>query len=369
MSEHQAQIDTLVHEALGLPLGPTQVSLLEEAVRLSDLHSDLDRSFETRNQLMRAALFSGRVDLLMVAFAWSVATFDQHPGRFDERRLLWKYKWVTGEAVYFPHIPRARIDELLADMERRCLQAGYGQHAVAARRRDCCVEMNDSPAAEIAQVAFQSCERDLLSDCAACVVAGNGDYFALQQAWEAQIRALEPVLSGRLSCLTQPLSSTCKALLTLLRLGRTAEAEAMQRRYGPRLKLNNDHAANACRHVTFLALQGSVAQARRIFEKFFAEAMESVKPTDQLRLMRAGVVLLDRTAAVQGVDTLKLALRVELPDLPVAREGSYEIAPLREWMYGQALKISRAYDVRNGNDGEERATQQLPQLIEKFSAA
>jgi len=45
VSDHETQIAELQQQAWGLPNCPTKVSLLEEAVRIADLHNDAETAF------------------------------------------------------------------------------------------------------------------------------------------------------------------------------------------------------------------------------------------------------------------------------------------------------------------------------------
>ncbi len=364
-SDHESKINELMYEACTLPHGPTKVSLMEEAVRLADLHNDFYLAYDTRNELMEAALFSGRVDLLLVHFAWCLAAFDKEPDDFDDHDLLWKYKWVIHQTLEFPAITRAKMEEMLADMERRFLEGGYSLHAVTQQRRDLYIDMHEVEAAKTAHAAYKKTKVDSLSDCAACTRANDADYFVMLKKWKEQLKTLEPVLAGKLTCAEQPITSASKAMLTLLRLGQLEDAKAMQLKYVKKLKLGNDMNRLASNHITFLSLTGEPAKAKRIFEKFLAEILESVSRADRLHLFRAGVVMLDRIG--KKSKTIKLQSHPELP--PADEKGQYEIAALREWMYNDALKIGKVYDARNGNDGETRITEELPEMIEELSVA
>lgn len=365
MSDYESKIEELWWEAMSLPHGPTKVSLLEEAVRLADLHNDVQMGFESRSQLMEAAIFSGRIDLLMVAFAWCLAAYDRDPENFDEFDLLWKYKWVVHQTLEFPAITRARMEEMLADMERRFRAGGHSLHAVTQQRRDLLIDMHDVEGAKQAHAAHKKTKVDFLSDCRACTRANDGDYYAMLKKWKQQLKTLEPVLAGKLTCAEQPISSASKAMITMLRLGQVDEAKELQQKYVKKLKLGNDHNRMASNHITFLSLTGEPAKAKRIFEKFLPEILESVSRADRLHLFRAGVVMLDRLG--QKSKTVKLIAHPELP--APDDKGLHEIAALRDWMYNDALKISRIYDARNGNDGEERITTELPEFIADLSVA
>src|SRR3954447_9917246 len=119
-TDHVEQVERLLVQAGTLPHGPTRVDLCEEAPRIADLHNDPELGYRAREELVEAACFGGRPDLLIVGFSWCLATFDQDPaGGISAFQLLWRMKWVVGALPKFPEIELATIHRMLDDMERR----------------------------------------------------------------------------------------------------------------------------------------------------------------------------------------------------------------------------------------------------------
>src|SRR5918993_2726942 len=114
--DHAAQVDRLLGQADALPYGPTRVELCEEAVRIADLHNDTPLGYRARRELVDAASFGGRPDLLIVAFTWCLAAHDRGDVTDEsEMDLLWRMKWVVGALPKFPEIELATIHEMLDD--------------------------------------------------------------------------------------------------------------------------------------------------------------------------------------------------------------------------------------------------------------
>jgi hypothetical protein len=57
--DYQVQVEELMDQAAGLPNGPSKLALLEEAVRLADVHQDTALADEARDDLIRTATFCG----------------------------------------------------------------------------------------------------------------------------------------------------------------------------------------------------------------------------------------------------------------------------------------------------------------------
>ena len=133
--DHRDQIDELLQRANGMGHGKAQYALCDEAVRLADAHQDVEAGFHARQEYVKATMFSGQPDKMLVAFTWCLAQVDRDPERFDLYRLLWQYKWVVNALPDFPTITRRQIEEMFADMERRFLAFGATPQAVWNKRR------------------------------------------------------------------------------------------------------------------------------------------------------------------------------------------------------------------------------------------
>src|SRR5690349_10358828 len=108
-TDPRAQFDELIAEADGLPPGPAQLAVLEQAVRLADTLNDVDLGFEARSDLMDAALGVGRGDLLSVAFAWCLAKYDEHPERFPDFDVCFAFRWAISELAPHPQFGRPQL--------------------------------------------------------------------------------------------------------------------------------------------------------------------------------------------------------------------------------------------------------------------
>ena len=361
MSDHESQIQELRFKAWGLPNCPTKVSLLEEAVRIADLHNDIECGYDLRQDLIEAATFSGRIDVLMVAFSWCVAQYDRDPERFDEHDLLWKYKWALADAPDFPQVSRQQIDSLLTDMERRYKAGGHSLHAVHQMRRDAMVAMNDKPAAKKAHTAFTKARVDWLSDCKACTASNTGGYHELFEKWDDVWKSYEPIVKGKLSCHSEPLRSTSSALLPLVRLGKAAKAKELQTAMTKRLARDENPTPQAAEHLVFLSVVDETAKAKRVLERYLPKGLEAVSGLERLSMLNAAIVFCGRLLN-NGTTAIKVQLPAHLPKAD--DKGRRDVAEVRAWFEGEARKLAEQFDARNGNDGNVRALAALPELLE-----
>ena len=95
--------------------GATKCALAEEAVRLADLSGHRELRIETREALVAAATFAGRMERSMTAFAWTLANYEDEEWARD---AVWVgFHWVSEDAPLVHTIERSQLDELLEQME------------------------------------------------------------------------------------------------------------------------------------------------------------------------------------------------------------------------------------------------------------
>jgi hypothetical protein len=347
MSDHQASIDRLVVEAMSMGAGQVKVALLEEAVRLADVHGDTEMGFDLRQDLMEAAVFAGRPDLLLVAFTWCVAQHDRDPEKFAARELLWKYKWVVTHLPEFPQISRRQIEDILAEMARRFAQAGSTMHAVYHKRGEVHMLMGDRQAAAEAYALMARTQCDWLSDCRACIPDNEVEYLVINGRDEEALARARPILTGRLACAEVPQRTYASILLPLLRLGRAAEAMAYHRKGYRQIAGNAAFLRHAAMHLVFLALTDNLPKAVKLLEKHLAMALGVPSQASRFEFLLASRLLLERLAE-QGQKAMKLRLPAAFP-LHNA-QGRYQVADLLAWFGGQLQELAVRFDTRNGND-------------------
>jgi hypothetical protein len=346
VSDHHDAIDRLVHEARLVGAGPLKVALLEEAVRLADLHGDTAVGFQVRMDLMEAGNFAGRPDVLLVAFSWCLAQHDRQPERFGVTELLWKYKWVISHLPEFPQISRAQIEDMLADMGRRFAQAGSTMHAVYHKRGEVHMMMGDQQAAAEAYAWMARTPRDSLSDCRACVPDNEVEYLALMGRDEEALARAAPLLAGRLTCAEVPQRTFAQVLLPLLRLGRSPDAMHCHRQGYRQVAGQAVFLRHVALHLVFLVLTDNLPKAVKVLEKHLPIALEVPSLSCRFEFLLAGRLLLEHVAGE------RTQLKLHLPaDFPLhGAKGTYVVADLLGWFMAQGQDLAARFDARNGND-------------------
>ncbi len=347
MTEHRQTIEQLLQKSRELENGSKRVQLLEEAVHLADGHDEPDAGFRSRLALMRAAVFAGRPDLLLAAFAWCLAAHDRDPERFEVNELLWNYKWAVENAVGLPQVSRTHIEAMLADMARRYAEAGSTLHAVHQKRRDVLTHMGDLDGAARADQQLAATPRDWLSDCRACVGDTDVGRLADQSRDEDALAKAAPILARRLKCAEVPHRTYARVLLPLLRLRRAREAMPYHHAGYRLIGSNPDFLPQAGMHLMFLVLTDNLARAVAVFQDHLPNALSVPSLLDRLKFFGAARLFLERQL---GQDRRTLRLRLPPTFALFQPSAAYDTAALHDWFARQAAELAARFDARNGND-------------------
>lgn len=348
--EVREQIQALVDQAKAMSHGPSRVALVEEAVRLADVHQDGVYGFWARGELVGAATWGGRPEVAMAAFAWRLNYMDKNLDSLSDSSIfyaLWHYKWIVDDLSDYPSMSRAQIMASLDDMRRRYKAAGYSQRAVYQKQLWIAVDMGDDVEAERCYHAWLAEPRDNMSDCAACEQNTRVSFMRHLKRYDEMLDVARPLLEQEMACEAVPAVTFSKVLAPLVDLHRKADARRYHNTGWRMIRKNMSyHIDTWTYHVAYLAYVGSHDEAASQLDRYMGQALTGFSPLNRLHDTRRIAQAIEDLAAA-GVE--KLSLR--LPDqLPFFREdGSYHAAALavtlREWVRPIAL----ALDARNGN--------------------
>ncbi|MDV5143108.1 tetratricopeptide repeat protein [Streptomyces sp. SBC-4] len=287
---------------------------------------------------MSAYEFTGEHRKSPVVFARLLKLWDTAPESFSQweaRQVFWRFKWVTTSLLQVPEMPLASVRTWIEQMRSRYEAAQHGMQPVAAMRYH--VAHHTSTGVADAYDLWATRPRTELSDCEACetrhfawhqVVAGD-DTGALD-TWR-------PVFDGAQACTEEPQVSQARALLPLLRLGRTDEARSHHLTGCRRVRGHTGMQEVVGLHLEFCALSRN--------EGCGLEILAENRP-----LFEATGAPLAHLEFLTGVEVLLALVEDGHADTPVAGP------PGRNWTAGALLahvrseadRLSAAFDARNG---------------------
>ncbi|THV31431.1 hypothetical protein [Glycomyces paridis] len=339
------EIWRLLNEARFEEASETKVAALERAVEAADAIGDPELLNYALSGLVDAYEFSLDSTRILVPFARLLRSFDARPEHFDaylSRSLYWTFKWIVDKMIEQPDVPLESIEHWLDEMRRRYAEAGYSMHAPAAYEMQLAFHIGDYDRVAAAIEALGEAEEDEMSDCTACQYTSLATvvYYAEDDAADAAMEMLEPVLSGEHSCAHEPHYALALSLLPLVDLGRTEQARANHLRGYQMCKGKEDMVPMWALHVEFCALTGNEHRALEILADHARFFDLDMGVRDRQRLMEVAVLTCRRLKALGFED-------VAVPG-PGGRE--WTATGLHDWAETERLALCARFDARNGND-------------------
>ncbi|MGN2640849.1 hypothetical protein ACTD5D_32695 [Nocardia takedensis] len=323
--------------ARGLPDGRTRTQRLETLAAAAK--QGVDRALEGRVliDLAKAYTHAGERDLAPVTYARLLHIYDEYPAELGSlsHSVHWYLKWMTWGLIESPAVPLPVIRRWLDELDQRYRVKGYSPRPVLSLRATLARDLGEHVEAARLTRAAVAAPSDSMSDCDACerddwgaTAAAAGDDRTALDHWQ-------PVLDGESTCAEQPHRIASRALLPLLRLGRSADARRAHLVGYPLVRHAEGLRDAVARHVEFCALTGNEARGLEILTEHAGWLTDS--GTDAgLRLSFAGgvCVLLNRLS------------ELGLGQSPL---GTGTVASVRAGLGVELAELAARYDARNGH--------------------
>jgi hypothetical protein len=341
MASHVDQVRALLAEAAKLPDGQTKLDLLDEAVRLADLHRDVPLGVAARLPFLHVARNLLRGDRMAIAFAWCLRQYDERPELFNGRNLFDEYAELIGQLANFDAVTRPQLDAMLADLSDRMTRAGLSLGLVWSMKREMAPDVGDRG---LSREAMRQLHR---LGWGPHLTTANRFYHALFVGDEDEAMRLADrdwLLPGR----PLPASSKWfKALILLLKRGRHDELRRWQARATAATRVTDCCYWEYGAIVASLALSGRLADAARLCGQCQRAVREDTDPLTRLHFHLNMLVLFDRLHAI-GTESVLVRFHGDVPGrLP---SGRYIVSSVRDWMHAAAADLAARFDRRNGTD-------------------
>ncbi|MCB5163804.1 hypothetical protein LG634_02960 [Streptomyces bambusae] len=341
------------------PHGLPRTVTAEELAEAAEPFEQPDVLVTALLELMSAYEFTGEHRKAPVVFARLLKLWEDSPGAFSEweaHQVFWRFKWVTTSLLQVPEVPLATVNAWVDRMAARYREAGHALQPVAAMRHH--VAAHIGAGTEHTYDLWATRPRTDLSDCEACEVRQFAWHHVTAGDDDAALDIWHPVLDGDSSCSEEPQMSQARALLPLLRTGRTDEARSHHLTGYRRVRGNTGMLHEAGLHLEFCALSRNegrgleiLAENRPLFEATGA-------PLDRLGFLTGVELLLARIVA-DGHGEAAVAG-------PLGR--SWTAAGLLAHVRAEAEPLAASFDARNGTTavGDRRRARlaQQPLLAE-----
>ncbi|WP_280499106.1 hypothetical protein [Nocardia cyriacigeorgica] len=334
-------IDGELRRCRSLPHGRSRTQRLETLAAAA--RSGADRALEgsVLLELARSYMYAGERDLSPMAYGRLLSIYDAHPAELGHLSysVHWQLKWMTWDLIGNPAVPLPTVHRWLDEMDNRYRQRGYSARPVLSLRADLASAIGDHDTAIALRDSALAAQRDQMADCDACERNGWGVISAAAGDDEAALEQWRPVIDGERSCAEEPHRTLAKALVPMLRTGRTAAARSAHLTGYPLVRHNIELRASVGEHIEFCALTGNEARGLEILAEHSGWITEQAADIGS------------RLSFITGVSVLlRRLVALDMADLPV---GDATASSVLAGLENEIDEIVRRYDTRNGT-GEYR---------------
>ena len=345
MSYSEERLWGLLRQAEELSFGTSRTALVEQVIADADRAGYDGLAFHARMIATTSYVFGGEPAKSFDTFAWCLAAFDRDPEQHSGSRLdlMWQFKSTATALLAVPEVPLARVQRLLADMERRWRAGGHSPQAVYALRHIVAGHVGDLAAAEFWYGKWVGSERDQLSDCAGCDPGRQARWLSERGRYEEAVEVAGGVLDGRSTCSEQPQGILTDLLEPYLRTGRLIEARDAHRRAYRRLRGHLAALPEIGDHVWFCAVTGNTARGLELIEAHLPWLDNAPSPRAAMHFAARAALVLRRAADADARRTL------HRPDFGGRPAAEVPIGALAQELTALALGIAERFDRRNGS--------------------
>lgn len=328
------------------PHGPAEVALYEELIREADQSGDLERQYSARDGMVESAVFSGQEAKAMVAFAWCLAQSDRDPQRFPPGSLLWKYKWIVNNAFNIPTIGREQIEGLFRDVKRRFQESSVSLRPILNYEAQWEAHRgNLDLAADLADQANRL-PRDSQADCRACEHSSEILHRIHLRQYDRAVELADQSVAKRMSCGEEPQRQMSYASVAYQAAGREEDSRQCFETWYPKVRRNPNFLFSTVCHLSCLVRRGQLPEALKLFERHLPW---TAQVSSQAHIYRFFLTSHHLFAALEAAGKAEVKLRAAGELIPVADEaGKVSTAAVKDWAYGEAARIGKAFDARNG---------------------
>ena len=321
---------------------------LQTIIKRAQEQNDIDLEYEARTEFMQAVAFTNQPEKSLACFPWLLAMNDKHPGKFWLWELFWYYKWVVNEVAQFPSITKQRIMDIMEDMERRYVAAGYGTKTIVYFWRRIYQDFGEPELAKAAHEKWEQMEESSsMSDCSACVRNHLVSHHYWMGEYQEAIDAAEDLLNKKMTCKEVPKRTYHKVVDSYIYLGRLEEAIPVYKKAVRNLGHHQSYLKDYSSLLIFLSLTENFTPAKNIFVKQLQHALVHKQEHD-IQLFYIACLFFLKILQAEGRNKIVLPETLQLP--VESKNRSFQINDLIPFFDKEIDRIANLFNERNGND-------------------
>lgn len=320
-------------------------NLYRQAISIADENEDTDWGYDLRLEYLHWLSYSSSNEAMVLNFSWILNAYEENPDSYDESDFLWMYKWILSEMYSNPDVSLEQLNRILEDFKARMQRNGYSLRTYYDRLYDENMQMNRYETAYEYLQLRNAESRDDMSNCEACELDNELDYYFAVNRFDEAYRRANPLLEKQLSCRCVPTRTFAAMAVEALQAGKPdVAADMFARAEEGMLELQEDESmlCSVGTMTNYLFRTGS-ERAWEYMEKYLPWSLEA----DAYRSYIYSKKLAGGLKRVDPEQNVELRLPL---DFPLYRaDNRYLAGELADYFLEKARSLATRFDVRNGN--------------------
>lgn len=201
------EIERLLQEAELLPHGEARMKCYKDAWEIADKEKDYDMQIHCRIKFIKESVFYSDVMQSFIAFPTMIKLMDDHYEEYgttgETYSGLWYYKYILENAMEFYQISKKQFDAYFEDFKKRCIKYGFSLRTYYYLGFLFYSQIDMKKADNFYKNYILS-KRDDLSDCKACELASEIEYYLKKDDFDTAKKMAGPLFNRSISCLEAP---------------------------------------------------------------------------------------------------------------------------------------------------------------------
>ena len=320
-----------------------KLKYLKKCIDEADREKDYSEALRFRYMYIKESVFNGDCYKAVIMFPEYMALFDKHPDCHDTYSFMVAFKWIIENVPDFYQISSEMVETYFEEFRKRCEMYGYSLRTYYMKAMLFYADTDPGKAKKLLEL-FRQCERDSLSDCAACEM--NHD-IRMELRFGTEERALEmlnDMLSRGISCAEVPEVTYGCCVEHFTKIGAVSEGEHYADIAMPMIA-GNENFLMEISHILLLKTITDPDKAFRLFTRYLSFFIRNRNPKMRFFFADAASRFF---RSINPNDCPVIGMKLPKDFELYNEKGEYRTEDLEKYFYNIANEIAEKFDKRNG---------------------
>lgn len=341
------ELEALTELLDSTPDGITKIPMIEEALKFADEEKNLRLQLTLRYTLIFNSVFYKDCIKAIVTFPRYLSLIDENNDKVGKREiyyLLWAFKYILNNGIEFHQISWDKLNALAEEFKKRCIQYGYSLKFYYQIQTRYNMYFKRVEEAKESFNKFKDCKRDEISDCEACELDFEVEYYLFLKQVDEAIKTAKPLLERKKTCGEVPNITYPKLLFHYIKNGDMEEAKKIVDNSYKLIYKNESFLEHLEGHIAYCAITDP-DQGISIFTRHLKWALNSRNERHKLRFYTNFWLFWEKERRINNNKEYLLRLPEKMPFYN--EDEKYKVDEIVTYCKEQALIIAANFDKRD----------------------